>query len=71
MKNKITKEQFQAYENVRVSGLTNMFNITNVGMLSGLDRETILCIMKNYEELMTDFEIEDKDVDFDEEEDLE
>jgi hypothetical protein len=41
-KMEITKEQFQAYESVRQSGVTNMFDVRTVGMLSGLDRPTIL-----------------------------
>ncbi len=48
----ITKEQFEAYETVRVSGVTNMFDIRNVRLCSGLDRETIIAIMNNYTELM-------------------
>ena len=49
----ITKEQYKAYEKVRVSGKTNMFDVKTVTMLSGLDRPTIMQIMKDYEELMT------------------
>jgi len=51
MKNEITKEEFQAYEDVRVSGKTNMFDIRMVEFLSGLDRDTIKDIMKNYSSL--------------------
>lgn len=47
----ITEQDFQSYEEVRESGVTNMFMITTVSELSGLDREQILCIMKNYGEL--------------------
>ena len=47
----ITKEDFEAYEDVRVSGATNMFNVKAVEMLSGLDREKIIAIMKNYEKI--------------------
>ena len=48
----ITKEEFQKYENVRVSGVTNMFDVRMVEYLSGLDRDTIFAIMKQYSELM-------------------
>lgn len=48
---KITKEQFEAYENVRQSGLTNMFDVRNVIKLSGLTKEEIIIIMKQYSEL--------------------
>jgi len=48
----VTKQQFQSYEDVRVSGVTNMFDAKTVGIISGLDRATIIEIMKNYEELM-------------------
>jgi len=55
MKN-ITQEQFKAYESVRRSGATNMFDIRVVSDLSGLCRNTILLIMKNYEALKKKFE---------------
>jgi len=48
----ITKEDFQAYEDVRSSGVTNMFAVNVVERLSGLSRNKILAIMKNYGELM-------------------
>ena len=51
----ITKAQFRSYEAVRTSGKVNMFEISNVQMLSGLDRETIITIMYNYEKLMEKF----------------
>lgn len=47
----ITKEEFIAYEDVRQSGVTNMFDVRMVGELSGLDRKTILEIMKRYSKL--------------------
>ncbi|GHU07450.1 hypothetical protein FACS189431_2040 [Alphaproteobacteria bacterium] len=46
----VSKEDFLAYENVRVRGVTNMFAINVVQELSGLERETILNIMDNYSE---------------------
>ena len=48
---KITKKQFNRYEGVRLSGATNMFDVRNVKMLSGLDKEQIMTIMTNYEQL--------------------
>ena len=45
----ITKKDFLAYEKVRVSGVTNMFNVKLVETLSGLSKEQYFDIMKNYE----------------------
>jgi hypothetical protein len=47
----ITKEQFEAYIDVQISGVTNMFDVKTVGQLSGLEKEEIMEIMKNYSEL--------------------
>ena len=47
----ITKEQFEAYVNVQMSGVTNMFDVQMVSGLSGLEREQIMTIMKNYGDL--------------------
>ena len=44
----ITKEQFEAYVNVQMSGVTNMFDVQMVSGLSGLNKEEIIEIMKNY-----------------------
>lgn len=52
---KITKEQFTAYEKVRQSGVTNMFNTELVSELSGLERADCIEIMKNYNELDKQF----------------
>ena len=49
--NEITKEQFEAYVDVQMSGVTNMFNVKLVGELSGLEKEQIMTIMTNYGEL--------------------
>ncbi|HEX8196337.1 MAG TPA: hypothetical protein VF571_09130 [Pyrinomonadaceae bacterium] len=46
----ITKEQFQAFEEVRESGATNMFAISEVSALADLNRETVIEIMQNYDE---------------------
>ena len=48
---KITKEQFEAYVDVQMSGVTNMWNVKLVSELSGLEEEEIMTIMKNYGEL--------------------
>ena len=48
----ITKRDFEKYEEVRNSGLTNMFSVSNVTRLSGLDKSTITRIMDNYIELL-------------------
>lgn len=44
----ITKTDFRDYEAVRLSGVTNMFDVELVGMLSGLTRPQIIDIMENY-----------------------
>ena len=48
----ITKDQFQAYEDVRSSGVINMYELGMVSSLSGIDTMTIIEIMNQYEELM-------------------
>jgi len=54
----ITKEQFEAYESVRESGVTNMFMIGDVKKLSGLGKDDILEIMNNYSELKEQYELQ-------------
>lgn len=44
----ITKQQFLAYETVRLSGVTNMFDTRVVTKLSELSEAQVLTIMKNY-----------------------
>lgn len=44
----VTKREFEAYEDVRISGITNMFDVRAVEAYSGLPRETILAIMEHY-----------------------
>lgn len=46
----ITKEKFAAYVAVQKSGVTNMWAVDLVCELSGLEREEVLDIMKNYGE---------------------
>ena len=48
---KITQEQFEAYVDVQMSGVTNMFDVKTVGELSGLEKEEIMTIMTNYGQL--------------------
>ncbi len=48
---KITKEQFEAYVDVQMSGVTNMWNVKLVSELSGLEKDEIMTIMKSYGEL--------------------
>ena len=48
---KITREQFEAYVDVQMSGVTNMFDVKTVGQLSGLEKEQIMTIMTSYGEL--------------------
>jgi len=47
----VTKDEFLAYEGVRVSGVTNMYAVRTVCDLSGLEREQVLHVMKHYGEL--------------------
>ena len=44
----ITQDDFQAYEDVRESGVTNMFNTAVVSDYSGLSRDKIVSIIHNY-----------------------
>jgi len=47
----ISKVEFAKYERVRVQGSTNMFMVSTVSALSGLPKERILKIMKEYDAL--------------------
>ena len=51
----ITEDQFNRYEGVRVSGVTNMFNIKVIIEITDLTKEQILEIMRNYKELSKKF----------------
>lgn len=46
----ISLEDFEAYENVRQSGVTNMLDISTVMEYSGLSRDMVIKIIKNYSE---------------------
>ncbi len=51
MEDEITKDDFMEYENIRLSGKTNMFDINKVIRLSGnLNKNKIVEIMENYSE---------------------
>ena len=52
----ITKEQFKKYEKVRKSGVINMFDVKRVEELTGISKQEILEIMKNYETLQEELE---------------
>ena len=47
----ITKENFEAYVDVQMSGITNMFDVKMVRLLSRLEKEQIMTIMQHYGEL--------------------
>ena len=54
----ITQEEFDAYVEVQMSGVTNMFNVAVVSDYSGLSRDKIMTIMSNYKTLAQKYEIE-------------
>ena len=47
----ITKEQFERFETIRESGVTNMFAISTVSILSKLSLSDVKEIMENYSNL--------------------
>lgn len=47
----ITKEKFLRYEDLRQSGITNMFAINEVKDWTGLNKNEVLEIMKEYSTL--------------------
>ena len=51
----ITQEDYQAYEDVRLSGVTNMFAVSTVSDYSGLSKDKIVNIMKNYSALRSKY----------------
>ena len=44
----VTRQDFMSYEDVRLSGVTNMFDVRAVEAYSGLPRGVILDIMEHY-----------------------
>ncbi len=61
----ITREDFEAYERVRRAGDTNMCDVKLVEMLTLLDREQILVIMRNYKELSKKFPMKEDSEEWD------
>ena len=57
---KPTKEQFQEYVRIRDSGITNMYDIKFITDYSntGLNREICVYIMKHFEELAKEYEVQ-------------
>ncbi len=53
--NDISKSEFQSFVRVRDSGVTNMFDTRAVSQFSGLDKEKIINIMKNFNSLSRKF----------------
>tara|TARA_B100001113_G_C20673780_1_gene433300 strand:- start:74 stop:328 length:255 start_codon:yes stop_codon:yes gene_type:complete len=48
-KMQISKQQFQSYVDVQMSGVTNMYNATLVSQLTGLTKPELINIMQNYD----------------------
>jgi hypothetical protein len=53
-KYEVTKEEFQRFEEVRVSGVVNMLD-SRVTKLAGISRDAHVAIIGQYEELMVKF----------------
>jgi hypothetical protein len=51
----IRREDFEAYEDLRVSGITNMYAMNIVMEFTGLSCEKIIVIQKNFKELKDKF----------------
>ena len=51
----ITKQDFEAYEDCRSSGATNMMALGNVMHITGLPKPKILEIMHNYSDLKKEY----------------
>lgn len=52
----ISREKFESYEQVRQSGVTNMFNVSLVCELTDLTKDECFYIMKNYSKLSQTFQ---------------
>ena len=52
---KVSEKEFRAYQRVQLSGVTNMFDVNKVCILSGLTREQCIYIMENYTVLLTKY----------------
>ena len=57
---KPTRDQFEEYVAIRDSGVTNMFDIRYIMSISdtGLTKDICLYIMKHFEELAEEYEVE-------------
>jgi hypothetical protein len=51
MTEQVTQDEFDSYVEVQESGVTNMFNVSVVSDYSGLSKDKIMTIMKNYSDL--------------------
>lgn len=51
----ITKDEFDRYERIRRLGLVNMFDVTKVVQLTGLNRVQVITIMKRYEAIRGEY----------------
>jgi len=51
----VNKAEFEAYDRIRESGVTNMWAVDLVCRLSGLVEEKVLFIMKNYSKLKEEY----------------
>lgn len=47
----ITKDEFEKYQKIQFSGVTNMFDVRFVSELTGLSYDKIIYIMKHYKEI--------------------
>lgn len=56
----ISKQQFQAFEKVRLSGKTNMFDFIMVSKLANLDTDRVKTIIANYSKLKFKYRSDDK-----------
>ncbi len=54
----VTKAEFESYVDVQESGATNMFAVNTVCELSGLEKEKVLNIMKNYRTYKEKYQLE-------------
>ncbi len=48
--------KYVKYERVRISGITNMFDVERVSNLSGLSENDVIFVMKNYDDLKRKYE---------------
>jgi hypothetical protein len=53
----ITPEEFERYEKVRQSGVTNMFHTSLVQKLTDLTKEQVIEIMNNYSKLKRRYDV--------------